>query len=113
MPVQFTSTAGSRQTFYSTPADTNAATIYSCQVGAGGTATVEALHVATTGAANITAWINDGTDHLVLDAVVQAADIAITYDFGNPVMRDGYLFKVKTSNADDASFMLTVAEEFR
>ena len=113
MGVRFISERGTRQTFYATPADTNAATLYTCAVGPGGTATVEALHVATTGAANITAWINDGTDHLVLDAVVQAADIAITYDFGNPVMRNGYLFKIKTSNADDASFMLTVAEEFR
>jgi hypothetical protein len=109
MSASFTATA-SRQTFFSKPADTNAATVYSCAIP--GSATLESVNIAVTGASNVTVWINNGsTDYLLLDAFVMAANTQVLHSFGNPVMRDGWAIKVKTSNADDATFVVTVAEE--
>lgn len=109
MAVQFNASA-SRQTFFSKPADTNAATIYTANEVR--SSTLEAINIATTGASNVTVWLNNGTtDYLLLDALVMGANEQVVYTFGNPVMRDGWSVKVKTSNADDATFTLTVAEE--
>lgn len=109
MPAQFNASA-SRQTFFSAPANTNAATIYSAsQVRA---ATLEAISIATTGAANVTVWLNNGTtDYLLLDAYVMAANTQVLHTFGNPVLRSGWAVKVKTSSANNATFVATVAEE--
>lgn len=109
MSAIFTASA-SRQTFFSKPADTNAATIYTASEVR--SATLEAMNIATTGASDVTVWLNNGTtDYLLLDAFVMAANTQLLHTFGNPVMRDGWSVKVKTSNADDATFTLTVAEE--
>lgn len=114
MSIQFQANA-SRQTFFSKPANTNATTIYSCVLSGGtssGTATFEAINIACTGASDVTVWLNNGTtDYLLLDAFVMNANTQLLHTFGNPVMRDGWSVKVKTSNADDTTFTLTVAEE--
>ena len=113
MPVSFEAN-GSRQTFFSKPADTNAATVYTCVLGAGDTATLEAVNIATTGASNVTVWLNNGTtDILQIDAFVMAANTQVLHSFGNPVLRDGWSIKVMTSNADDATFTVVVAEQIR
>jgi O-glycosyl hydrolase len=113
MPVSFDSN-GSRQTFFSRPANTTANTVYTCALGVGDTATLEAVNIATTGASNVTVWINNGTtDYLQMDAVVMAANTQVLHTFGNPVLRDGWSVKVMTSNADDATFTVVMAEQIR
>jgi O-glycosyl hydrolase len=113
MSVQFTSD-GSRQTFFSKPANTTANTVYTCALGAGDTATLESVNIATTGASNVTVWLNNGTtDILQIDAFVMAANTQVLHSFGNPVLRDGWSIKVMTSNADDATFTVVVAEQIR
>lgn len=109
MSAIFTGNA-SRQTFFSKPANLTANTAYTCNNVR--TATLEAVNIATTGASNVTVWINNGTtDYLLLDAFVMAANTQVLHTFGNPVLRDGWTIKVMTSNADDATFTVTVAEE--
>ena len=109
MSVSFNASA-QRQTFFSKPANTNAATIYTCNNVR--SATFEAINIATTGASNVTVWVNNGsTDYLLLDAYAMASYDQVLHTFGHPVMRDGWTVKVKTSNADDPTFVLTVAEE--
>jgi hypothetical protein len=113
MPVSFES-VGSRQTFFSKPANTTANTVYTCALGVGDTATLEAINIACTGACNITIWLNNGsTDYLLLDAFAVSANTSELGDFGNPVLRDGWSVKVMTSNADDATFTVVVAEQIR
>lgn len=110
MSAIFTGSAP-RQTFFAKPADLNAATIYT----ATGVqkATLEGMNIAVTGASNVTVWLNNGTtDYLLLDAFVMAANTQVLHSFGSPTLRNGWAVKVKTSNADDATFTLTVAEEF-
>ena len=105
---------GSRQTFFSKPSNTTANTVYTCALSDGSTATLEAINIACTGACNITIWLNNGTtDYLLLDAFVMAANTQVLHDFGNPVLRDGWAIKVMTSNADDATFTVVVAEQIR
>jgi hypothetical protein len=109
MAVSFQS-SGSRQTFFSKPANTTSNTIYSATNVR--TSTIEGMNIATTGACNVTVWLYNGTtDYLLLDAYVMAANTQLLHTFGNPVMRSGWAVKVMTSNADDATFTLTVAEE--
>ena len=113
MPVQFNS-PGARQTFFSKPANTTANTIYTCAVGAGGSATLDSINIACTGACNITIWLNNGTtDYPLLDAFAVSANTSEQGDFGQPTLRDGWSIKVMTSNADDATFTAVVAEEIR
>jgi flagellar basal body rod protein FlgG len=113
MSVSFEAT-GSRQTFFSKPANTTANTVYTCALGTGDTATLEAVNIAVTGASNVTVWVNNGTtDYLLLDAFVMAANTQLLHSFGNPVLRDGWSIKVMTSNADDATFTVVVAEQIR
>lgn len=108
MSVTFTKTAP-RQTYFSKPADTNAATVFTSAAEA---VTVESLNIATTLAANVTVWIYNGTtDYLQLDAYAMGANANALFTFGNPVLRSTWAVKVMTSNADDATFTLTVAEE--
>jgi hypothetical protein len=109
MSASFQASA-SRQTFFSKPANTTANTAYTCAIP--GTATLESVNIAVTGASNVTVWLHNGTtDYLLLDAFVMAANTQLLHSFGNPVMRDGWAIKVMTSNADDATFCVTVAEE--
>ena len=110
MSVVFNSTA-SRQTFFSKPATTNATTIYTATNVK--TATLEAINIATTGASDVTVWIGNGTDYLLLDAYPMPANSQVLHSFGDPVLLDTWTVKVKTSNADDATFTLTMAEESR
>jgi hypothetical protein len=109
MSVQF-NTTGARATYFSKPADTNAATIYTNSNVK--FATLQAVNIAATGAASATVWVNNGsTDYLVLDAKSISANTTETYTFGNPVLQDGWSIKVKTSSANNITFTATVAEE--
>lgn len=99
-----------RSTYFSKPADTNTATMYT--VGTGIIATVEALSMTADGASTATVWISDGsTDWLVQNAESLAQDTHHTETFGQPVMRAGWSVKVKSSVASKVTYMLTVAEE--
>lgn len=103
---------GTWQTFFSKPAVITATTLYTVPASVK-SARVVGLNIATTGASNVTVWLNDGSDRLLLDAFVMAANTQRTDTFGHPELKAGWLVKVMTSNADDASFTLTVAEQYR
>jgi hypothetical protein len=113
MSVSFEAT-GSRQTFFSKPANTTANTIYTCALGAGDTATLEGINICCNGASNVTVYLNNGTtDYEQLWTFAMSANTQLTHTFVNPVLRDGWSVKVMTSNADDTVFTLTVAEQIR
>lgn len=97
------------QTFYAAPADTNAATIYTCPSS---WATIRAIHIAANGASNVTVAINNGSDRHVLHTYALGANTYVTLNLGHPVLNNGDTVKVTTSNADDAFFTLTVGEGF-
>jgi hypothetical protein len=104
---------GTIQTTHSKPADTNYATIYTAPTDAR-RAIIVGLNIATTGASNVTVAYNNGTtDVLLLDAYVMAANTTQLFDFGHIALQEGWTVKVKTSNADDATFVLTYSEEYR
>lgn len=98
------------QSFYVAPAVTTAITLYTCPSK---WATVRALHIDTNGASNVTVSIYDGTtERYLLNAHAVGANSFETHNFGHPVMNEGDLFKVITSNADDCFFTLTVGEGY-
>jgi len=104
---------GDWQTFFSKPADTVSNTIYTVPSGVK-VARIVSMNIATTGASNVTVWINDGTaDRLQLDANVMAANTKLTETLGHAALKTGWIVKVMTHNADDATFTLTVAEQYR
>jgi hypothetical protein len=104
---------GNIQTAHSKPTDTNYATIYTVPTGAR-RAVLIGVNTATTGASAVTVAYNNGTtDVLLMDAVAMSANTVRTDDFGNVTLQTGWVVKVKTSNADDATFVLTYAEEYR
>jgi ribosomal protein S27E len=112
MTVSF-NLSGNIQTVFSKPADTNYATIYTVPDGVRRVVLV-GMNIACTGASNVTVAYNNGsTDVLLIDALVMSANTFRTDDFGNIALQEGWLVKVKTSNADDATFTLTIAEEYR
>jgi hypothetical protein len=112
MAVSF-NVQGNIQTAHSKPADTNYATIYTVPTGAHRSVLL-GMNIACTGASNVTVAYNNGsTDVLLMDAFVMGANIHRTEDFGNIALQEGWLVKVKTSNADDTTFVLTYAEEYR
>lgn len=104
---------GTWQVFFTKPANTTSNTIYTVQASVKSSRIV-GMNIATTGASNVTVWLNNGsTDYLLLDAYVMAANTKITENFGHPALKAGWAVKVMTNNADDTTFMLTVAEELR
>lgn len=112
MSVSF-NVQGNIQTAYSKPADTNYATIYTVPTGAH-RAVLLGMNIAVTGASSVTVAYNNGsTDVLLIDALSMAANTFRTDDFGNIALQEGWTVKVKTSNADDTTFVLTYAEEYR
>jgi hypothetical protein len=111
MSVSF-NLSGNIQTAYSKPADTNYATIYT--VDGARRAILVGMNIAVTGASNVTVAYNNGsTDVLLIDALSMSANTFRTDDFGNIALQEGWAVKVKTSNADDTTFVLTYAEEYR
>jgi hypothetical protein len=101
------------QTKHSKPSDTNYATIYTVEGGAQ-RATMLAMNIAVTGASAVTVAYNNGsTDVLLMDAVSKSANTSEKHDFGPISLLEGWSVKVKTSNADDTTFVLTYAEEYR
>jgi hypothetical protein len=112
MSIQISQT-GTRQTFFSKPSDTNAATVYTASSGVV-RAVLESVNIAATGAANATVWLNDGsTDWLLLDAKTLSANTNNVEIFGEPVLRSGHSIKVKTSSANNLTFTVTLIEELR
>lgn len=104
---------GNIQTAYSKPADVNYATIYTVPSGVR-RAVLIGMNIAVTGASSVTVAYNNGsTDVLLIDALSMSANTFRTDDFGNVALQEGWLVKVKTSNADDTTFVLTYAEEYR
>jgi hypothetical protein len=102
---------GQRATKGLKPADTNVAAMYTV-VGAVG-ATVELIHIASTGAADASVWYNDGaTDFLVVPIVTMAADGYITLQL-DLALKQGWSIKVQSSVANLLTFTLVVAEFFR
>jgi hypothetical protein len=101
------------QTAHSKPADTNYATIYTVPTGAQRSIML-GMNIAITGASSVTVAYNNGsTDVLLMDAVSKSANTSELHDFGPIALQPGWLVKVKTSNADDTTFVLTYAEEYR
>lgn len=112
MPDYGTDRHGIEATHFAKPADTNAATIYTCPTGIDH-AHFDSLSVAVNGAANITVQVNNGTaDYELLWTVAFAANTRAQYEFGF-VLQPGWAVKVTTSNADDASFVANVREFIR
>jgi hypothetical protein len=112
MTVSF-NLSGNIQTAYSKPADTNYATIYTVPDGVRRVVLV-GMNIAVTGASSVTVAYNNGsTDVLLIDALSMSANTFRTDDFGNVTLQEGWSVKVKTSNADDTTFVLTYAEEYR
>jgi hypothetical protein len=112
MAVSF-NVQGNIQTAHSKPADTNYATIYTVPTGAHRSLLL-GMNIAVEGASSVTVAYNNGsTDVLLVPAKSMAANTYETADFGNVALQEGWLVKVKTSNADDATFVLTYAEEYR
>jgi hypothetical protein len=112
MTVSF-NLSGNIQTAHSKPADTNYATIYTVPDGIR-RAILVGMNIACTGASNVTVAYNNGsTDVLLIDALVMSANTFRTDDFGNIALQEGWLVKVKTTNADDTTFVLTYSEESR
>lgn len=105
---------GSRQTFFSAPTTTSAATIYSVPTGVKSAVVVGLNIAATSGGAAATAWINNGTtDFPVLDAKSVSANTSELYTFGNPALKTGWSFKVKDGTGSKLTFTLTIVEETR
>lgn len=112
MSVNFNIQAN-RQTFFSAPANTSAATIYTRPTGAD-TVTLLDMNIAASGAASATVWLNDGTtDRLLLDTKAVSANTTELYNFGRPIVPTGGSIKVRTSSANNLTFTVTVAEEYR
>ena len=104
---------GTWQTFFSKPAVITAVTMYTVPASVK-SARFVSMNIATTLASNVTVWLNDGsTDRLLLDALAMGANAQRADTFGHPELKAGWSVKVMTSNADDASFTLTVAEQYR
>jgi hypothetical protein len=104
---------GNIQTAHSKPADTNYATIYTVPTEVK-RAIIVGMNIAVTGASSVTVAYNNGTtDVLLLDALSMSANTTQLFDFGNVALQEDWLVKVKTSNADDTTFVLTYAEEYR
>lgn len=101
-----------RTTRFAKPADTNAATMYT--VTSIPRAALDHMNIASTGAAAYTVWMNDGTtDHLLADAVSLGANSRVDLDFGEIPMLEGWAVKVKTSSANNLTFVLVIAEHYR
>jgi hypothetical protein len=104
---------GNIQTASSKPADTNYATIYTVPTNVRRSVLV-GMNIAVEGASSVTVAYNDGsTDVLLVPALSMSANTFRTENFSNVALQEGWLVKVKTSNADDATFVLTYAEEYR
>lgn len=112
MSIQLNQTA-SRQTFFSAPANTSAATVYTAPTAVARTV-LESVNIAASSAANATVWLNDGsTDYLLLDTKAVSANTSEVYTFGNPVIVAGGSIKVRTSSANNLTFTVTIIEELR
>lgn len=110
MSVQFVK-QGSRLTKAAAPADTNAATLYTVGADMLG-AVLSGMNISgTSTSGSATVWWNDGsTDYLLLDAKAISANTTELYTFGNPFIKPGGSIKVKTSNANHLTFVLTVEQ---
>jgi hypothetical protein len=104
---------GNRQTIWSAPSGTSAVTAYTRPAGADNV-TLLGINIAASSAASATVWINDGsTDRLALDTKSISANTAELYEFGNPIVPVGGSIKVRTSSANNLTFTITIAEEYR
>lgn len=112
MSVTFQSN-GNIQTIFSAPSGTSAVTPYTRPSGVD-RVTLLAVNIACSSAASATVWINDGsTDRLLLDTKVMSANTSELYEFGNPVVPPSGSIKVRTSSANNLTFTITIAEEYR
>ena len=104
---------GNIQTVWSAPSGTSAVTAYTRPAGVD-RVTVLGVNIAASSAASATVWINDGTtDRLLLDTKAVSANTSELYEFGNPIVPPGGSIKVRTSSANNLTFTITLAEEYR
>lgn len=101
--------SGPRVTKFSTPGDTNYATIYTCL---GAQATLIGIVISPLGTANATIAINDGsTDHVLLNARGMTSGNSENWSFANIGLKNGWSIKVKSSVASTITFAAIIAEE--